>query len=174
MGPLFVDKVMLPARVLMPGLEQLIGSFALSPASPHHDGPESLLELLNAPSRVVPIIRESDEAVVLVSRLSIDWVEVGADAAPELIRPRNYMVTREEHVQVRLLNGRLVEGRVTMELPEHLNRVSDFLNLPEDFFPLATRSCTMLFNKTRIAGARLFHSSPRPVGSSGEGPAAAA
>ena len=157
-----VDKLLLPARVILPGLEQLVGSFALLPASPFRDGPESLLELLNSPVRVVPIIRESDDAVLLISRLAIDWVEVSSQVEPELIRPRSFLVTREEHVQVRLMNGRLVEGRVTMELPDHLNRVSDFLNMPEDFFPLATRSCIMLFNKSHIAGARLFHTSPRP------------
>jgi len=162
-SPAHVEKLQLPARIILPGLEQLVGSFALAPASPWRDGPESLLELLNSQVRVLPILRESDEAVLLVSRLAIDWVEVGSHVDAELIRPRAYLVTREEHVQVRLMNGRLVEGRVTMELPEHLNRISDFLNLPDDFFPLTTRSCIMLFNKSRIAGARLFHASPRPL-----------
>jgi len=41
-----VDKLLLPARVILPGLEQLVGSFALLPASPFRDGPESLLELV--------------------------------------------------------------------------------------------------------------------------------
>lgn len=163
-SPARVDKLLLPARVILPGLEQLVGSFALSPASPFRDGPESLLELLNSPLRVLPILRESDDAVLLVSRLAIDWVEVAPQVDVEMIRPRAYLVTREEHVQVRLMNGRLVEGRVTMELPDHLNRMSDFLNLPDDFFPLTTRSTIMLFNKSRIAAARLFHASPRPVG----------
>src|SRR5262249_61412728 len=116
-SPIHVDKLLLPARIILPGLEQLVGSFALSPASAYRDGPESLLELLNSQVRVVPVLRESDDAVLLVSRLAIDWVEVSPQVDVELIRPRAFLVTREEHVQVRLINGRLVEGRVTMELP---------------------------------------------------------
>src|SRR5262245_50657667 len=97
-SPAHVEKVQLPARIILPGLEQLVGSFALAPASPWRDGPESLLELLNSQVRVLPILRESDEAVLLVSRLAIDWVEVGSHVDAELIRPRAYLVTREEHV----------------------------------------------------------------------------
>jgi hypothetical protein len=50
-----------------------------------------------------------------------------------------------------------------MELPEHLNRISDFINQTDDFFPLATRSGVLLINKARIASLRLFESSPPPI-----------
>jgi hypothetical protein len=147
---------------MLPGSEHQAGTFALMPASPFRDGPESLLELLNANSHVVPFIRAADEAVILLSRATIDWVEVDGGVDPAWVRPTNFMVTREEQVQVRMLDGRKIEGRVSMELPEHLNRISDFLNTPEDFFPLATRVCTVLINKSRIASVRLFETSPKP------------
>ena len=148
-----VDKLLVPARVMLPGPEHVGGFFALAPATPFRDGPESLLELLNGGSRVVPFIRAADEAVLLLSRDTIDWIEVDAHVDPAWVRPATFMVTREEHVQVRMLDGRKIEGRVSMELPEHLNRISDYLNLPEDFFPLATRAGTMLINKARLTGS---------------------
>ena len=50
-----------------------------------------------------------------------------------------------------------------MELPEHLNRVSDFLNQLEDFFPLGAERGVLLINKSRLACLRLFEGSPPPV-----------
>ena len=52
---------------------------------------------------------------------------------------------------------------MTLDLPEHLNRISDFLNLPEDFFVLVRPRSILLLNKARLASARLFESSPRPL-----------
>ena len=164
----YVDKLLVPVRVMLPGPEHLGGCFALAPATPFRDGPEPLLELLNARSRVVPFIRAADAAVMLLSRETIDWVEVEVHVDPAWVRPATYMITREEHVQVRMLDGRKVEGRVSMELPENLNRISDFLNQDDDFFPLTTRAGTMLINKARISCLRLFESSPKPVGESPE------
>ena len=161
--PAYVEKLLVPARVALPGPEQVSGAFALSANSPLRPGPEPLLDLLNAPTRVVPFIRTADEVVLLLSRIAIDWVEVDRTVDPAWVRAASIVAAREEHVQVRMLDGRRIEGVVGMDLPEHLNRISDFLNLPEDFFSLATRSGIVLVNKARISGARLFESSPRPL-----------
>ncbi len=160
----YVDKLLVAACVMLPGPEPVEGAFALSPASRLRDGPESLLELLNGEARVVPFIRAADEVVLLLARDAIDWVDVGPRVDRSRVRPVTFMITREEHVQVRLLDGRKVEGRLAMELPEHLNRVSDFLNQPEDFFALTARAGTMLINKSRVAWVRLFEDSPPPPG----------
>jgi len=161
--PSYVDKNLLPVRVVLPAAELIEGVVALSPTSPFRPGPETLLDMLNSGQRVLPVIRNADGAVVLVSRLAIEWIEVDHGVDLDLVRPQPYLVTREERVQVRQLDGRLCEGLVTMELPEHMNRVSDFLNLPEDFFRLETRTGTMVFNKTRIAGVRLYETSMPPM-----------
>ena len=160
--PAYIEKLLVPARIALPGPEHVTGAFAVSARSPYRPGPESLLELLNAPARVVPFTRSADDVVLLLSRLAIDWVEVDHRVDPTWVRSTSIVISREEQVQVRLLDGRRIEGLVTMDLPEHLNRISDFLNLPDDFFPLTTRSGIVLVNKSRISGARLFESSPRP------------
>lgn len=167
-SPTYVEKLLVPARVTMPGPEQIAGDFALSAHSPLRPGPEPLLDLLNAPTRVVPFIRRADEGVLLLSRLAIDWVEVERAVDPTWVRAASIVQEREEHVQVRMLDGRRIEGVVAIDLPEHLNRISDFLNLPQDFISLGTRSGLVLVNKCRIAGARLFESSPKPLGDNGD------
>jgi len=161
--PSYVDKLTLWVRITLPGQEQIEGSISLAPGSQAHAGPESLLDLLNSNVRVIPVIRDADGAVVLVSRLAIEWIEVEPRADRQLVLPQPFLVTREERVQVRMLDGRLAEGLVTMELPEHMNRVSDFLNLPDDFFVLEIRGGVMIFNKSRIVGVRLFETSMPPI-----------
>jgi len=161
--PSYVDKNLLPVRVVLPGGEQIDGLVALAPSAPLRDGPETLLDLLNSSQRVIPVIRNADGAVLLVSRLAIEWVEVEHDVDRTLVRPQPRLDSREERVQVRQVDGRLCEGLVAMELPEHNNRVSDFLNLSEDFFMLEVRSGTMVFNKARIAGVRVYETSMPPV-----------
>jgi hypothetical protein len=52
-----------------------------------------------------------------------------------------------------------------MELPETLNRASDFLNGEEDFFPLVTKQGIVLLNKHRVLYTRVYESSPLPLGS---------
>ena len=159
--PSYVEKIAVPASVVLPGGDRIDGNFALSPAAPFRDGPETLLELLNGTDRVLPFTL-ADGTVVLLSRPAIDWVEVEDGLDPSWVRPPTFWITREEEVELRLLDGRKIVGIVAMELPEHLNRISDYLNLPEDFFPVATRDGTRFVNKSRVAGVTLFESSPRP------------
>jgi hypothetical protein len=161
--PSYVDKNLLPVRVVLPGNEQIEGLVALSPSATYHEGPETLLDLLNSSLRVIPVIRNADGAVLLVSRLAIEWVEVEPNVDRVLVRPQLRVDTREERVQVRQFDGRLCEGLVAMDLPEHNNRVSDFLNLSDDFFMVEVRTGTMAFNKTRIAGVRVYETSMPPV-----------
>jgi hypothetical protein len=159
--PSYVEKISVPASVMLPGGERIDGNFALSPAAPFRDGPETLLELLNGTDRVLPLTL-ADGTVVLLSRPAIDWVEVEDGIDPSWVRPPTFWITREEEVELRLLDGRKIVGIVAMELPEHLNRISDYLNLPEDFFPVTTRDGTRFVNKSRVVGVTLFESSPRP------------
>lgn len=164
----FVEKIRVPVRVHQAGAEKLQGWFALGPLARFHDGPETLLELLNTPGRVLPFVREPDEAVLLLNRLAILWVEAGADVEPDWIRPRSFSITREERVQVRFEDGRRIEGLLQMELPEDMNRASDYLNAAEDFFPLVTPGATAIIHKARVSGVRLYEVSPLPVGSASD------
>jgi hypothetical protein len=160
--PRHIEKLLVPVRVVLGG-ESIVGSVSVAERAELRHGPETLLELLNTPKRVLPLLREQDQAIVLINRLGIEYVEPDSSVETTLVRPDNYLVTREERVEVRFLDGNSVEGRVEMELPEHINRASDFLNGPEDFFPLVTRNLTILVNKSRVSGTRVFESSPKPI-----------
>ena len=135
----------------------------LLPTSPlSHGGPETLLELLNAPQRVVPFELPEFDTVLLLTRLNIDWVLAGNAVDPELVRPANYVITREESVHVTFNDGRSIDGMIQMALPGVMNRASDFLNEGDDFFPLGTRLGTVIVNKARVRDTRVLAVSPRP------------
>ena len=161
--PEYIEKLRVTVRVSRPGEPVVEGALSLSHHSASHGGPETLLELLDPPAGFIPFERAVDEAVLLFSRPDIQWVMAGPEVAPELVRPRTFRFTREERVRVRLRGGEELEGLLQMELPENINRASDYLNGPERFFPLTTRHGVFLVQKAAVREIRLFHSSPLPV-----------
>jgi hypothetical protein len=171
--PEYVNKFRAAVVICQVGQEQMEGSLSLAPQAEFHPGPETLLERLNTRDRVLPFHRREDGAVLLLSRLELEWVASGRGVARDLVCPPTYRVTREERVRVCFTSGQEIEGLLQMELPETLNRASDFMNGEEDFFPLVTPQGIYILNKQRVLYARVFESSPRPVHSGGDADAAA-
>lgn len=161
--PHYVEKLRVPVRVVLLGEPAVAGFVSLAPRAEYHDGPETLLERLNDPTRIVPFQRAADGAVLLLTRLHVDWIEADADVARALLQPPTYRLTREEHVCVRLIGGAQIDGILPMELPQELNRASDFMNGAEDFFPLVAKRGTRLVNKLRVIDTRVFEASPKPL-----------
>jgi hypothetical protein len=161
--PQYVEKIRVPVRLRAAGMDDLRGEVALAARAALRDGPETLLELLNSPLRVIPFLREDDEDVVLVARTAIGWVAADPSLEPSWIMPPAYQLTREERVEVIFLDGTRRQGIIPMELPQHLNRASDFMNGSDEFFPLNTTDATVIVNKQRVAGVRLYQGSPKPL-----------
>jgi len=158
----YVQKIRVPVRVSQGGLPPIEGDLALGPQAEFHAGPETVLERLNTVSRVIPLQRAEDERTLLLNRSDIDWVAADPSVAASLICPPTYQVTHQESVELRLIGGASLEGQVQIELPEHLNRASDFMNGPEDFFPLLTPFGVLLVNKQRVSCFELHSASPSP------------
>lgn len=162
--PEYVDKLRVTVRVSRPGEPPVEGTLSLLPTSAIHAGPETLLELLDPGIGFIPFERSADDAVVLLSRPDIQWVRIGTDVDPGLVRPPAFRFTREERVWVSLRDGEVLDGMIQMELPENINRVSDYLNGPERFFPLTSRQGTFLVHKAAVREVSLFDPSPLPLG----------
>jgi hypothetical protein len=64
---------------------------------------------------MLPFHRLADDAVLLLSRMDLQWVMAGPGIDPELLRPRTFRYTREERVRVRLRSGDELEGLLQME-----------------------------------------------------------
>lgn len=150
----YIQKLRVPVRLALAGCEPMEGHVSLSPRAEHHDGPETLLERLNTPTRVVPFHHGADESVRLVQRARIEWLMAGHGVSPILVRRPHYQYTREERVRVRLTGGTF-EGVLAIEMPHEFNRLSDFLNEPDEFFPLHTDDGMLLVNKACLLDVRL-------------------
>jgi len=158
----YIEKIKVSVQLAMRGETPAAGLLSLAPHAELHQGPETLLERLNLPTRIVPFQRACDDAILLVNRVAIEWVSAGTDVESKYVRPHAYQFTREERVHVRLIGGAVFEGVLAMELPQEFNRTSDFLNSEDDFFPLTSPSGTLLVNKRRVLEVRVFGAS-RPA-----------
>ncbi|MBK7368607.1 MAG: hypothetical protein IPJ04_12045 [Candidatus Eisenbacteria bacterium] len=160
--PRYVEKLRVPIQLALSGEEGVAGFFSLFPAAEHHEGPETLLERLNAPQRMLPFHRAVDGAFTLVVRERIEWLAAGGDTASELLRPHWFIPTREERVRVRTAHGKTFDGILELEMPHEFNRASDFLNTDCDFFMLATGQGTIFLNKAMVLDIRVFEAAPVP------------
>jgi hypothetical protein len=158
-----VRKIEVPVRVSRAGEAPFDGRLFLSPDAPGHAGPQTILERLNTLDRVIPLARAGDGDILLLSGESLQWVAPGEDVDPALLCPPTWFVTREERVRLRFIDGVEVEGLLRIELPAEHTRASDFLNGPEDFFPLVTSGGILLVNKRRVLEVLVYESSPAPV-----------
>lgn len=158
----YIEKIKVMVQLALLGESPAPGSLSLAPYAELHEGPETLLERLNLPTRIVPFHRTSDDATLLVNRVAIEWVSAGPEVESKYVRPHAYQFTREERVRVRLIGGATFEGVLAMELPQEFNRTSDFLNSDDDFFPLTSPSGTLLVNKRRVLEVRVYGAS-RPA-----------
>ncbi len=159
----YISKIRVAVRLAIVGHLPMEGAFSLEPTAQHRAGPETILERLNSHARMIPFHRVEDDVTLLINRRDIEYVAAGDDVTMDYVMPPTYRITHQERVRVRLASGAELTGVLRLELPDDLNRVSDYLNGPEQFFPLATPGEVLLVNKRHLSVVRLFESSPRPV-----------
>ena len=158
----YVQKLRASVRVLLAGDEPVDGVMCLAPYSHAHDGPQTLLELLNSGDRLIPLEGVEDESFHLLTRAEIVWAAPHAGVEARLQRPRLHAAS-EERVRIRLSDGTTVEGMLQLERIGQLNRASDFLNLSDDFFSVETDDGLLFVNKLRVRDVRLFNAAPMPI-----------
>lgn len=160
--PGYVQKLRASVRVALTGDPPVDGVFCLAPWSRVHDGPQTLIELLNGGGRVLPLEMPEDGSVRLITRTAIEWVAPHAGVEAHLQRPPG-AASAEEPVRVRLADGRDLDGMLQLERLGEFNRASDYLNGVEDFFAVETREGLFLVNKLRVREVRVFVDAPLPM-----------
>lgn len=162
-APEYVEKLRVGVNLATSSGVALQGWIALSPVSPLHAGPETLLERLNAGDQVFPLEGGAPGGgVLLVNPLDVECVRPARGTPNELVRRAHFGPPREERVQVRFRSGAEVEGLVRFELPPGFNRISDFLNSPEEFYTLDAADGVWVIHKRLVCATRLYQGSPKP------------
>src|SRR5205823_11212006 len=118
--------------------------------------PETLVELLNVPLKVVPFVQRDDPTILLLVRQTLEWVATGTGVAAELVAPPDSGVMHEQRVEIRFTEERRLEGVVRWAAARTDVRLSDFLNGSGDFFELRTEMGRRLVNRQRIREIRII------------------
>lgn len=111
-------------------------------------GKEGLLERLNGPEEFLPV--RMGDGVRLVARASIAWMETGDPERESETDDEPDLLATPIGLGVNLRTGHRVEGAIQVLLPDNRNRLLDFLNLREAFFPIAMDGRTAVVNKDWI------------------------
>jgi len=141
----------LPARVTLTQGKPRSGTIFVGARVPHHDGPETPLEMLNRPDPFFPF-RPSDGQILLVAK--DHTVSLAIDHGPEL-DPDRLSAAKQLELELLLDTGKTVSGRAAVELPEHHSRALDYLNATAArFFELSTEDSTLYVNRAHVLFAR--------------------
>ncbi len=120
---------------------------------PHHDGPETVLELLNRPEGFFAFRPAEGHGVLLVSKAHT--VSLAVDRQAPIPDPTRLSAARLLGVELVLAGGSTLGGWASVELPQHHARLLDYLNAsPEPFFAVWTHATTHYVNRAHVLYAR--------------------
>ena len=128
----------LQTQVKLSGMDGSVtrGALFVDPASPRHGGQQTLLERLNGPETFVVLeVGDAGQIEIFQKRHLLRVTPTGEEPMDHVFVPDG-LVTRQEDVVLTLTNGSTMHGRIWMGLPHDRSRLSDFLNMGEEFFPL--------------------------------------
>ncbi len=120
---------------------------------PQHDGPETVLELLNRPEGFFAFRPAEDDEVLLVSK--VQTVSLSVERQAPIADPARLSAARMLGVEVVLTGGSNVGGWASVELPQAQARLLDYLNAsPNAFFAVWTHAATHYVNRAHVLYAR--------------------
>lgn len=143
---------MLSARLRLTEGDLRGGTIFVADRVPHHDGPETVLEMLNRPESFYPFRSEAEDEILLVAKAHTVSLSV---AEPAIVDPDRLSAARMAEVEVILAGGTTLAGRASFELPDFHQRLLDYLNASRDpFFAVAEGDSTHYVNRAHVLFAR--------------------
>lgn len=125
-----IETIKKRATIFFPEGSQLGGSFFVAALSAFREGGELITELLAKDKNYIPFESDGGE-MFLVRKENMMMIFLEEDAAD------NYLPGyKQVPVNIHLLTGQILSGKVSFALPETHSRLSDFLNTREAFFRL--------------------------------------
>lgn len=120
---------------------------------PQHDGPETVLELLNRPEGFFAFRPTEDDEVLLISKAQT--VSLSVDRQAPIADPTRLSAARMLGVEIFVTGGASVGGWASAELPQAHSRLLDYLNAsPDMFFAIWSHTTTHYVNRAHVLFAR--------------------
>lgn len=140
------------AEILLGDGAHLFGELFVQGRVPHHDGPETLVEMLNRPEPFTAVALTGG-GVVFLPKAQIALIAAEEPPVPDDGGLRRSAVNLVG-LELEMLGGKVLTGLVSVELPPTHARPIDFLNEAGAFFSLATHSATWVVHRAFLRGAR--------------------
>lgn len=148
-----VPRTAVLARVLATQGITHSGQLYVAERVPQHDGPETVLEMLNRREAFYAFRPEAGEDVLLLSKLHT--VSVSLDRQAPIADPARLSAAKMLGLEIALAGGSTLSGWASAELPPEQSRLLDYLNVSQDpFFALWTHAATHYVNRAHVVYAR--------------------
>ena len=153
MSDFSLPRTPIPARLLLTQGISRPGQIYVMERVPHHDGPETVLELLNRPEGFFAFRPSENDEILLVSK--VQTVSLSIDRQAPIADPARLSAARTLGVEVVLAGGATLGGWASVELPEQHARLLDYLNASrEAFFAVWSHAATHYVNRAYVLFAR--------------------
>lgn len=141
------------ARILMTEGETQSGELYVMERVPQHDGPETVVEMLNRREPFFAFRPEGAAEVRLLAKGHI--VTVSLDRQAPIADPARLSAATLLGLEIVLAGGSTLNGWASVELPPEHSRLLDYLNASQDpFFALWTHAATHYVNRAHVLYAR--------------------
>ncbi len=118
-----------------------------------HEGPETVLEMLNRPEGFYAFRLADQDDLLLISK--VQTISVSVNGQAPIADPARLSAARLLGVELELSGGSKVGGWASAELPVQNARLLDYLNLSRDlFFAVWTHAATHYVNRGHVLYAR--------------------
>ena len=147
-----LPRTTLPAQLRLTDGQPRAGTIFVADRVPQHEGPETVLEMLNRPEGFYAFRLESGDGILLVAKAHT--VSLAVDE-PAILDPARLEAARRAELEVVLEGGTTLAGRASFELPDFHQRLIDYLNASTDpFFAVSTGATTHYVNRAHVLYAR--------------------
>jgi hypothetical protein len=142
-----VPKRRAQVEVLLPsgGARQVVVFLAEFASS--HSGPERLSDLLNGGGDFLPALDMATEEMSFLNRHGVAAARVSEEWEPG----DDFPAPQQHDVEITLMDGTVLGGRVEFVLPAERSRLLDYLNAWPPFLRLVEKDRVALVNKRQIA-----------------------
>jgi hypothetical protein len=153
MSDFSLPRTPVPASLLLTQGVSRPGQVYVMERVPQHDGPETVLEMLNRPEGFFAFRPTEDAEILLVSKAHT--ISVSQDRQAPIADPARLSVAKLLGVSIVMVGGATLGGWASVELPMFHSRLLDYLNATHDpFFALWTHAATHYVNRAHVLFAR--------------------
>ncbi len=148
-----IPRVAMPATLLQTAGGKREGEIYVMERVPQHAGQETPLDMLNRAEGWFPFRPKGNgDGVLLVAKARTVFLTVPLTEPEDAAR---LSAAKQARLEVTLADGTQLNGRATLELPQHHSRVLDYLNAAaEPFFAITTADGVHLVNRAHVLYAR--------------------